>query len=105
MFQPFLLAAWTPFLEWYILPEHKASPGSALWHRTTTAWKSMAKDIQVLPPQLYDEWLTINFWLRTRQAIIGAGFTRCRAIQLHNASLKRITNVWSEEYQLYLSGP
>jgi hypothetical protein len=64
----------------------------------TTAWKSMAKDIQVLPPQSFDKWLTLNFWLGTGQATIGTGFTRNRALHLHNVGLKWIANVWSEEY-------
>jgi hypothetical protein len=102
-YQPFARGRWAPFLEWCLAPEHKASSGSMLWRRTTTAGRCMFKDIAAQTPSTYPEWISANFWLSPGQDTIGASFSYTRAMQLYNTGLKCNANAWDSTAKRFIS--
>lgn len=56
-------------------------------------------------PQCFEEFLGSSFWWNEHAVIIGAGFSRARAGELHARGLQRIRDAWNFEQVRFLTGP
>jgi hypothetical protein len=60
--QPYHQGKWQRSIRWFLLPNHKAAPGSRVWGRTSHAWMQMVKELSHRLAKSYDEWLCTPFW-------------------------------------------
>jgi hypothetical protein len=102
-YQPHTRGLWASSPEWCLQPERRASTGSSLWKRTTTAWKVMSKDIVQLAPRTYLKWTSSNSWFQLLLEYTRAGISQSRSMILFNIGIRQIADVWVEEYQRFLS--
>jgi hypothetical protein len=94
---------WNPRLYWFTQRYAQAPHGSHVWQSTGTAWKQMSQELQIRPPELFEEWLAANFWLDNGVQVIGPTFSRGRAASLYNAGLCHISDKWIPIEDKFLS--
>jgi hypothetical protein len=88
--QPYSGGRWAPNLEYFTLPRFQAKRGSKVWNRIGTSWKALVKDIQGVKPRIFEEVMNESFWWSEFAEIMGPGFAKSRAAQLHRVDLQYI---------------
>lgn len=96
MYQPFSGGRWCPSLEYFTLPKNQCHKGSAVWNRTTTAWKTMAKEITYNRPNNLEELLSCSIWLCRSHPVIRPGFSKVRAAALHKKGMRHYRDIWRQ---------
>jgi hypothetical protein len=94
--QPHARGTWNGSLQWFTRPNFRASSGSRMWNRTMLSWKQVVKDVSLIPPTSYEEWLSSYFWWDTVPDAIGPMFSKQRAAELHNSGLQFVRDAWIE---------
>jgi hypothetical protein len=86
-YQPYPGNNWTPSLQWFSLPNHAARAGSKVWEQMTRAWKKLAGEIKVTPPNNLDEWLSSSIWWEPSVGAIGPLFSKVWAAAMSRRGL------------------
>lgn len=102
-FQPYARSRWQPSMEFFTLSSHQSHKGSKIWNRVVAAWEKMLPDVSFVEPQCFEEFLNTSFWWNEYVAVIGAGFSRSRAGELHARGLRRIRDAWHHDQVCFLS--
>jgi hypothetical protein len=100
-FQPYAQGNWGRSLEWFMQRGHVATSGSRIWGRVTRAWKEIVSEVRHSPPKNYEEWLNTPFW--HNRDLWGPHFAKERAAELHQAGIRRISQVWREGTHEFIS--
>jgi hypothetical protein len=95
-FQSYSGGRWAPSLEYFMLPKFQAKRESKAWNRIGTSWRSLVKEVQWVKPKIFEEVMNESFWWSEFAVLIGPGFSKSRAAQLHRAGLKRIQDAWED---------
>lgn len=79
-------------MEFFTLPKAQAKQGSKAWSRVGRAWKIFYPDVRAILPVNKDKLQGESFWWSTFLPLMGAGFSKARAAQLHRQGLRCIRN-------------
>ncbi|KAG0573608.1 hypothetical protein KC19_VG193200 [Ceratodon purpureus] len=91
-------------MDYFTLPLHQSHKGSKIWNRVVAAWEKMLPEVSSLEPQCFEEFLGCSFWWNEYAPIIGAGFSRARAGELHARGLRRVRDAWHQSQIRFLTG-
>jgi hypothetical protein len=83
-------------LEYFTLLKFQAKAGSKMWNRVGTSWRLLSKDITRMRPQSFEEVMSEPLWWSNFSTLIGPGFSKARATQLHQAGLRRLSDAWRD---------
>lgn len=57
----------------------------------------MLPEVSTIQPQCFEEFLSQSFWWNEYARVIGVGFSRARAGELHAKGLQRVRHTWHHE--------
>jgi hypothetical protein len=88
LYQPYPGGSWSPSLEYFTIQGHRSRQGSLGWNRATQAWKTMLPALHFVTPSCVEDLRSCNLWNCPGVPLIGPGFSKLRAGQLHKVGLK-----------------
>lgn len=94
MYQPYASGRWNPSLEFFTLPKNQSRRGSMVWNRVTTAWKRLKSETSYVEPCNLEELLSCSLWFCPNAPIIGPGFSKQRAMVLHQRGMRQYRDIW-----------
>lgn len=92
-YQPYSQGRWGASLEYFTVPNCQAKKGSSAWSRVGSAWKILSSEVKSVLPCNFEELKNESLWWSPFLPLIGAGFSKLRAAQLHKQGLKSIRDV------------
>jgi hypothetical protein len=95
-FQLYSGGKWSPSLEYFTLPKFQAKKGSKAWNIVGTSWRALVKDVSRVRPSSFEEVMGESMWWSEFAPLVGPGFSKAHATQLHKAGLKRVANAWHD---------
>jgi exonuclease III len=87
LYQPYPGGRWQPSLEYFTIKGHRSRQGSLAWNRAAQAWKSFLPNLHFVPPKCIEDLLSCDLWSCPGAPLIGPGFSKARAANLHTAGL------------------
>jgi hypothetical protein len=89
LYQPYQGGRWKPSLEFFTLKGHSSRQRSLGWNRAAQVWKSILPDLHYVPPKCLDDLMSYDLWSCLEAPLIGPGFSRLCAANLHKAGLRK----------------
>lgn len=89
-FQPHANGRWSPSLDYFTLPQLQTHRGSKVWNRVGDSWKKLKHEIAQIRPTTPEALGVESFWWSSFIPLIGPGFSKARAAQLHRKGLKKV---------------
>lgn len=103
-YQPHRQGRWLPSMDFFTLHGHQTHRGSKIWNRVAAAWEKMLPEVSFIEPHCFEEFLSRSLWWNEHAPIIGAGFSRSRAGELHARGLLRVRDAWHHDHIRFLTG-
>jgi hypothetical protein len=83
LYQRYRGGKWQPIMEYFTIPGHHSKHGSLVWNRVVSTWKLMLPSVLFVSPTCLDELLGCSLWYCQTAPLIGPGFSKSRAADLH----------------------
>lgn len=92
--QPYAKGHWLPTMDYFTLPNHQCHRGSLVWNLIVVEWKKLLSDLTFTSPSNIDELLGCSLWHCPALTLIGPGFSKLQASQLHRAGISTYKDIW-----------
>ena len=93
LYQPYQGGNWQPSLEFFTMQGHYSRQGSLGWNRTTQAWKVVLSNVKYIPTNCLEDLLNCNIWTCPEVPLIGPGFSRLKASNLHKKGPQKYSDI------------
>lgn len=92
-FQPYIGGNCAPSLEYFTILQFQAKKGSIVWNRVGSSWRSLHHELLLVRLSTPEEVSVESFWWSSFLTMIGHGFSKLRATQLHHKGLRKIRDL------------